>query len=230
MKRLMLPRRQKRGTIHCRVPVLFQHWPRQRGRVILNEKDRCGGVLSVKGIQAMRKFTTILPLMLFLFSAGASGPQDGFSGIRCGADIPKALIGRFMRNERVVVIENRHKDLGLKDLGGTDISERPPLFASSWKICGDEYMLLEDGHSVVRDVLKVPEHSKRSPEFIGECQNNGAKMPGTIVAILNNEEGKAILSAKAAWKVDKKSARFIKISTEGLGCPRSGIITADGGQ
>jgi hypothetical protein len=187
-------------------------------------------VLLVKAIKAMRKLTIILPLMLLLFCAGASGPQDGFSGVRCGADVPKALIGRLMRNEKVVVIENRHVDLGLKDLGGGDISEKPPLFAASWKICGDEYMLLEDGRSVVRDVLKVPEHSKRSPEFIGECQNNGTKMPGTIVAILNNEEGKATLSAKAAWKIDQKSARFIKISTDGLGCPRSGIITADGGQ
>lgn len=178
----------------------------------------------------MRKFTTILPAMLFLFCAGASGPQDGFSGIKCGADVPKALIGRPMRNERVVVIENRHKDLGLKDLGGTEISDKPSLFASSWKICGDEYMLLKDGRSVVRDVLKVPEHSKTSPEFIGECEINGTKMPGTIVAILNNEEGKATLSAKAAWKIDERRARFIKISTDGLGCPRSGIITADGGQ
>ena len=178
----------------------------------------------------MRKFTTTLPLMLFLLCTGASGPQDGFSGIRCGADIPKALIGRVMSNERVAVIENRHKDLGLKDLGGTDISERPALFAASWKICGDEYMLLEDGHSVVRDVLKVPEHSKSSPEFIGECLNNGAKMPGTIVAILNNEQGRDTLSAKAAWKLDKRSAKFIKISTDGLGCPLSGIITEDGGQ
>ena len=91
-------------------------------------------------------------------------------------------------------------------------------------------MLLEDSHSVVRDVLKVPEHSKRAPEFIGECQNNGTRMPGTIVAILNNEQGRATLSATAAWKIDEKRARFIKISTDGLGCPRSGIITADGGQ
>ena len=179
----------------------------------------------------MRKFTTTLPLVLFLFCTGASGPQDGFSGVRCGADVPTALIGRFMRNERVVVIENRHKDLGLKDLGGTDISDRPTLFASSWKICGDEYMLLEDGRSVVRDVLKVPEHSKMSPEFIGECQNSDTRMAGTaVVAILNNEQGKDTLSATAAWKIDEKRAKFIKISTDGLGCPRSGIITADGGQ
>jgi hypothetical protein len=135
-----------------------------------------------------------------------------------------------MRNERSVVIENRHKDLGLKDLGGSDLSDASKLFLASWRICGDEYMLLEDGHSVVRDVLKVPEHSKTSPEFTGECQNKGTKMRGTIVAILNNEAGKDTLSAKAAWKIDEKTAKFIKIPTDGLGCPRDGIITADGGQ
>jgi hypothetical protein len=178
----------------------------------------------------MRKFTAILPLTLFLFCTGAFPPPDGFSGVKCGGDISAALIGRSMGNERGVVIENRHKDLGLKDLGGTDISDRPPLFAASWKICGDEYMLLEDGHNVVRDVLKVPAHSKTSPLSIGECQNNGKKMPGTIVAILNNEQGKATLSAKAAWKIDGKTSKFIKIPTDGLGCPRDGIITEDGGQ
>jgi len=175
----------------------------------------------------MRNFATILPLTLLLFCSGAIGPQDGFDSIRCGSDIPKALIGRRTSNERVVAIENRHKNLGLKDLGATEISDR--LFSISWMICGDEYMLLEDGHSVVRDVLKFPEHSKKSPEFIGACQINGTRTSETIVAILNNEEGTANLSAKAAWKIDEKRARFIKLSTEGLRCPRDGIITADGG-
>jgi len=175
----------------------------------------------------MRNLVTILPLALLLFSGGAFPSHDGFSGVRCGSDIPRALIGRFMGNERVVVIENRHKDLGLKDLGGIEISNS--LFAISWMICGNEFMLLED-HSVVRDVLKVPLHSKKSPEFIGDCQINGTKMPETIVAILDNEEGMATLPAKAAWKIDKKRAKFIKLSTEGLRCPRDGIITADGGQ
>jgi hypothetical protein len=169
-------------------------------------------------------------LLLFLFCTASVRPQDGFSGIRCGADIPKALIGRVMRNERVAVTENKHKDLGLKDLGGGDVSENPELFSASWMICADEYMLLVDGHSIVRDVLKVPEHSKRWPEFIGACQTNGTEMRGTVVAILDNEEGKPLLSAKAAWKVDQKSAQFIKFPTDGLRCPRSGIITGDGGQ
>src|SRR5215510_11958340 len=147
----------------------------------------------------VRNLKTILPLALLLFCGGTFSSQDGFSGVRCGSDIPKALIGRFMGNERVVVIENRHKDLGLKDLGGIEISKS--LFASSWMICGDEFMLLEE-RSVVRDVLKVPPHSKKSPEFIGNCQINRTKMPGTIVAILDNEEGMATLPAKAAWKID----------------------------
>jgi hypothetical protein len=172
----------------------------------------------------MRTPIISLPLALLVFCAGAVPARDGFSGVRCGSDIPKALIGRFMRNERVVVIENRHKDLGLQDLGGTEISKS--VFAISWMICGQEYLLLEN-HSVVRDVLKFPEHSKRYPEFIGLCQINGKEMPGVVVAVLDNEEGKATLSAKIAWKIDEKRARFIKLSTEGLRCPRGGIVTQD---
>lgn len=173
----------------------------------------------------MRNFIIILPLALLLFCAGASPSQDGFSGIRCGSDISKALIGHFMRNERVAIIENRHKDLGLKDLGGNEISK--DVFSASWMICGQEYMLLEDSHSIVRDVLQVPQHSKKSPEFIGACQINGTKKSEVVVAILNNEEGRTTLSAKIAWKIDTKSARFIKLSIEGLRCPRDGIITED---
>jgi hypothetical protein len=75
-----------------------------------------------------------------------------------------------MPNERIVVLEERHKDLGLKDLGAQEISDR--LFLISWRICGDEYVLLED-KDVVRDVLKFPKHSKDSPQFIGSCQSNG---------------------------------------------------------
>jgi hypothetical protein len=132
-----------------------------------------------------------------------------------------------MTNERVAAIENRHKDLGLKNLGAIEIADK--LFSISWKVCGNEYMLLEDGNSVVRDALKIPEHSKRWPLSIGECQINGTKAPGSIVAILDNEIGKGALSAKEAWKIDEKGKKFIKISTEGLLCSREGIITEDGG-
>jgi hypothetical protein len=182
--------------------------------------------LFVNEVTAMKNFTTILSLVLLLICSGASLAQDAFSNIQCGSDIAKALTGRPMRNEKVATLENRHKDLGLKDLGGDEISDG--LFSASWKICGGEYMLIET-RSVVRDALKIPEHSKQSPEFIGQCQVKGAKIAGTIIAILNNEEGKDNLSAKAAWKIDTKTAKFVKMPTEGLLCPRDGIITADGG-
>ena len=74
-----------------------------------------------------------------------------------------AVVGRTMPNEKVAVIEERHRDLGLKDLGGTEISDR--LFLISWRICEDEYALLED-RDVVRDVLKFPKHSKDSPNLL----------------------------------------------------------------
>ncbi len=151
---------------------------------------------------------------------------DGFESVRCGSDLREALLGRKMSNEKVVVLEERHKDLGLKDLGGTEISDR--LFLTSWRICGEEYALLED-QDVVRDVLKIPQHSKHSPQFIGSCQLNGHDIPGTAIGVLKNENGAEILPATIAWKIDDKQVKFVKLQTEGLRCSRDGIITADGG-
>ena len=120
--------------------------------------------MKTKGTVAI--FTLILPL----FCGTSICDADGFDSVRCGADVRKALLGSTMTNEKVSVIEKRHKDLGLKDLGGTEISDR--LFLISWRICGEEYALLED-QGVVRDVLKFPKHSKDSPQFIGSCQLDG---------------------------------------------------------
>ena len=151
---------------------------------------------------------------------------DGFDAVRCGFDVRKALLGRTMPNERVIVVEERHQDLGLKDLGATEISDR--LFVISWRICGEEYVLLE-AQGVVRDLLKFPKHSKDSPQFIGACQLNGHDVPGTAIGVLKNEEGIAILPAVIAWKIDDKKMTFVKLQTAGLRCSRDGIITTDGG-
>lgn len=165
---------------------------------------------------------------LFFFRSAFAG-SDGFSAIRCGAeDIAKALIGKTMSNEKIVDLEKRHQDLGLKDLGASEISDR--LSCISWLICGSEFMLLENKSSV-RDVLKIPAHSKKSPLFIGTCNTNGKESKAIVVAILDNEtESDApTLPPKTAWKIDEKSAKFVSLSTEGLRCPRSGISTSDGG-
>ncbi len=168
----------------------------------------------------------IFMLVLPLFCGASICDADSFDSVRCGSDVPKALLGRRMPNEKVTVIEERHKDLGLKDLGGTEISHR--LFLISWRICGEEYVLLED-QDVVRDVLKFPKHSKDSPQFIGSCQLNGHNVPGTAIGVLKNEDGVEILPAVIAWKIDDKQMKFVKLRTEGLRCSRDGIITADGG-
>ena len=90
------------------------------------------------------------------------------------------------------------------------------------------YALLED-QGVVRDVLKFPKHSKDSPQFIGSCQLDGHRIPGTAIGVLKNEEGVEILPAAIAWKIDDKQMKFVTLQTEGLRCSRDGIITADGG-
>ena len=152
---------------------------------------------------------------------------DLFSRIRCGADIPAALIGGTMTNENDAAIEGRHKDLGLKNLGGDELTGG--LFLGSWRICGNEYQMIMDKRSIVRDVLQFPQHSKASPEFMGSCRVNGKKLSGDIIAVLNDQAGSENLTAKFAWKIDTLKAKFVKLDTEGMQCPRDGIITADGG-
>jgi hypothetical protein len=174
----------------------------------------------------MNKSLSILSVAVLLFCANAARAADGFSAVRCGSDIPKALLGKTMSNETLAVLEARHKELGLKDLGGSEISER--LFLISWRICGDEYALLEE-KDVVRDVLKFPPHSKDAPGFIGACRINGKEMPDTVVAVLKDRKGSEALPATAAWKIDKAGKRFVMLHAEGLLCPRDGVITADGG-
>jgi hypothetical protein len=159
----------------------------------------------------------------------AFGGSDAFNGVQCGSDIPKALTGKRMSNQRVADLEKRHADLGLKDLGGDEISEH--LSSTLWLICGSEYLLLED-ESFVRDVLKVPPHSKTSPFFIGSCELNGKESKDILVAILDNEKATdaSALSARVAWKIDQKQMKFISVPVEGLRCPRSGVNTSDSGR
>jgi len=174
----------------------------------------------------MKRMTSIAFVTAGFFCGHGHCASDGFSAVKCGADVPGSLIGKAMPNERVAVLESRHKDLQLHDLGGTDISD--DLFLASWNICGEEFELLEK-QETVRDVLKAPAHSKDSPLFIGTCQHAGAPVAGTIVAVLDNKPGAATLAADKAWKIDAKDLKFVALNTAGLACPRDGIVTSDGG-
>ncbi len=184
-----------------------------------------------------RKFKSRIILFLLMIVCGKVWARDEFEGIKCGADIPKSLVGKRDSNERVAVLEERHKDLGLKDLGGAEISDR--LFLVSWQICGSEYeLLVNTKNGLIRDVLPFPNHSATSPMFIGRCQTDGKEIPVAVLAVLNNSAGynardrklaKTLLKATAAWKIDETKEKFAKQSTENLGCPLIGIVTLDGG-
>ena len=171
---------------------------------------------------------TICCALVLLFASVKAHALDGFEKVQCGSDIPKALIGQRTSDEPVAAIEARHATLGLKNLGGSEVSDK--LFSASWQICGQEYALILDDRSVVRDALQFPAHSRNSPGFMGACQIGEKKVPGTIIAVLKNEAGAKLLAAEAAWKIDEKSAKFVKMTTDGLGCPRDGIFSVDGGR
>ena len=174
-----------------------------------------------------------------LLLCGVAEARDMFDAVRCGQDVATALAGRKSGDEPVAQIEARHRVLGLKNLGGDEISDS--LSAASWQICGSEYQVLYNSKQVVRAVLPFPAHTRASPEFSGVCQRNGQKLPGTVVAVLDNRSAdvhgashystndETLLPAKAAWRVDEKAMKFVPLPTNDLRCPRSGIITADGG-
>jgi hypothetical protein len=152
---------------------------------------------------------------------------DEFDKVQCGGDIAKALIGQRGSNERIVVLEKRHGKLGLKHLGADEISDH--LSSINWLICGAEYIVLVDRRGTVGDAMSLPAHSKQSPAFSGMCRVSGKDLPDIIFAILDGTTAKDPLPAVTAWKIDQQHARFVKLSSEGLLCPRSGIYTIDGG-
>lgn len=182
-------------------------------------------------------FNVRVMLFLLVIVCGRAWALDEFAGLKCGADIPKSLVGKRDSNEPVAALEGRHKDLGLRNLGGTEVSDR--VFMASWQICGSEYELLVNTKSgLIRDVLPFPAHAAKSPMFIGTCAAGGKEAPGTVVAVLDNGAGynardeklaKTMLKATAAWKIDETKERFAKQATENLSCPLGGVVTLDGG-
>jgi hypothetical protein len=121
------------------------------------------------------RIVAIFMLFLPLFCGSNICDADDFDSVRCGSDVRKALLGSTMTNEKVSVIEERHKDLGLKDLGGTEISDC--LFLISWRICGEEYALLE-AQGVVRDVLKFPKQFEGRTPIYGFVSIKEPQFPG----------------------------------------------------
>jgi hypothetical protein len=184
----------------------------------------------------VKRWAILLPLLVLIWLVLICGKAsaDEFDAVRCGGDIPRALIGKHSRNERVVVTEARHRDLALKDLGADIITDEINLI--DWSICGAEYYVLVDQHQVIRDVLPFPNHSRAAPASWGPCQRGGRAMDEAIYAVLDNTAGsnktydpddKTVLPALSAWKVDVKRLKFIKLDVGGMFCPLSTIDSAD---
>ena len=185
----------------------------------------------------IRMFSIVAATTLVLVGAAYAG--DAFEAVKCGGDVASALVGKRLSVEPFAAVEGRHKNLGLKSLGGDEISDN--LGDASFSICGKEYILLLGEHEKIRDVLAFPAHSRTSPAFTaGNCQLNGKPMQVAVMAVLDNRAARAgtshysgddptLLSATVAWKIDEKAATFIAISPRGVSCPRGGILTTDGG-
>lgn len=58
------------------------------------------------------RIVAIFMLFLPLFCGSNICDADDFDSVRCGSDVRKALPGSMMTNEKVSVIEERHKDPG----------------------------------------------------------------------------------------------------------------------
>jgi hypothetical protein len=167
----------------------------------------------------MRKL--ILALVPLLLSCACAQAKDEFAKLRCGMDIPKALIGRRESDSPIVKTEAKYKSLGLRHLGADIVAD--DMNTISWRICGKEFMVL-DKRSTVADVIEFPPHSRSSPPFSGACQIKGRETKDMIVAVLDDASGKGdLLPAKAAWRIDEKAAKLVKMETSDLLCPRSGV-------
>jgi hypothetical protein len=178
----------------------------------------------------MTKLACLLAAIYFV--TGQFAFADEFQNLKCGTDIPKAMIGKHSSNGPVVESEKKYRALSLKGLGAVEIADG--LSSVNWLICGAEYIELIDRHGLVRDALAFPPHSKSEPAFSGICQAKGRDLPDIILAVLDGstatDPSTDSLPVKTGWKIDQKGVKFVPIPGEGILCPRSGIITADGGR
>lgn len=161
----------------------------------------------------------ILALCLFLICAGAASAwaRDEFSDVRCGADIPKALIGKSAKNEPDMVKENRHKDIGLNGGGTEEVSDS--VFVVSWTMCGKKYDLLYK-RNTISDVLPTPAPDEQNTfEFLGYCKVDGKEVPGFVYGVMAKDAGTENIRPIVAWKIDERRGKFVIMSVAGLSCP-----------
>ena len=161
---------------------------------------------------------SIIIASIALLSATAQGAERSFDGITCKSYIPSALIGRHMPNERVVTIEARYKEIGLKDLGAYGMEAAgDPWTLISWQICGREYLLLER-RGIVQDVLASPLPQESAQFTIASCVVDGSSLHGTAVIFVSAKERQLPKPVEHAWLINDKTIRFSKIKGKEIVC------------
>jgi hypothetical protein len=179
-----------------------------------------------------------LALFATLTLSSPARAQDAFASVRCGSDISRALIGKKSPRGPVAATERKHRDIGLKGEGASQISDT--LFYIGWTLCGREYAFIEGKNDRIRDVIPFPPHSRQSPGFFGSCTIGGKSLSDAVLAILANPaplpadrhyafNDSTSLNATSAWRVDDKQARFVALHEAKIECPRNSIFTVDGG-
>jgi len=150
-------------------------------------------------------------LFLSLLSNTLLCSGDEFDKVQCNSDIPKAMLGRYSPNSKVVEIERRHKDIGLKALGADDLGTDNEQFSTVyWMICGNRFITIDaDNH--IRGVMQLAPKINDASEYTGKCKSNNEEIPEFVFALIENKV------IRNAWKIDKKKG-FIKLDTKELEC------------
>jgi hypothetical protein len=193
--------------------------------------------ISLFRMTVFTRYASLLVLSMLSVTHPARA-QDAFAAVKCGSDVPRLLIGKKSPSGPVAATELKHRDIGLKDEGASEISDT--LTYTSWRICGHEYAVVLDRRNIMRDVIPFPAHSRQTPGFFGSCKRAGKPVPEVVLAVLSNPSSlpanrhyafgdSATLRATTAWKVDERRSRFVVLSTSRLDCPRNAIFTVDGG-
>jgi hypothetical protein len=111
---------------------------------------------------------------LSTFAWPHAAAADEFQNVKCGGDIPRAVIGRHSPNGTVMATEKKYRALRLKDLGGDEISDR--LSTVNWLICGSEYIFLIDRGGTVQTAWKIDQSRGKFVKVVAEgmlCPRSG---------------------------------------------------------
>ena len=135
------------------------------------------------------------------------------AALTCAAALEKVLVGRTMSDEPVAKVEARYKSLGVKNLGGYEVSDT--LFLGFWQVCGDEFAILQAG-AQVKAALKTGKHVDGQDSMI--CHPKDASKGGVYIAAPGATHTKSGVVAERAWRIDEQSASFTPAMSDALEC------------